>query len=232
MQDGGNSFRPVYGIAGNFLVGDPAASSVVSAAFSGLFGMLKTDSTLVVTGTRGQAIASQDAPPGPALFAFSADGSPALAYFPGGDLLLAWNGGGFQLVLFDWSAFPGNAVQSIALPDPGHAAMIVKRDDGLWDVRILLATGEIDSQSALPGVSAPVLMLATGDLVYSDANGFVIRRLDGSEIHVDAQVPVNSSLQQMGDGWVQVWAPGGCPQLALRITLGREGVYALPEEGQ
>ena len=232
MQDGANSFRPVYGIAGNFLLGDPAASAIVSAAFSGSFGLSKTDSTLLVTDRTGQLIASQDAPQGPAFFAFSADGSPALAYFPSTNLLLHWNGGSFQLVLFDWNAFPANAVWAIALPDPFHAAAIVQRDDGLWDVRILLATGEVNSQAALPGVTTPALLLSTADLVYTSATGFVIRRTDGAETHVDAQLPVNFSLQQMGDGWIQVRDLDGCPQLALRITPGRESLFVLPGEDQ
>lgn len=232
MQDGENALRPVYGIAGNFLLGDAASFGVVSAAFSGSFGLLKTDSTLSVTDWRGKTSASQDAPQGPAMFAFAADGSPALVYYPSVNLLLAWNGGAFRFIMFDWSAFPASAVRAIAQPDFGHAAMIIQRDDGLWDVRIILATGEIDSQTALPGVSAPVLMLQTGELVYAGATGFVVRRTDGSETRVDAQVPANLSLQQMGDGWIQVRDLDGCGQLALRITPGREGLYILPEAGR
>jgi hypothetical protein len=232
IEDGANSFRPVYGIAGNFLLGDPAGAGIVSAAFSGSFGLAKTDSSLLVTDRNGKLIASQDAPQGPAFFAFSSDGSPALAYFPNKNLLLLWNGGGFQLVLFDWNAFPASAVRSIALPDPYHVSAIIQRDDGLWDVRMLLATGEVDSRAALPGVNAPALMLPTADLVYAGATGLVVRRLDGTETRIDAQLPANFSLQQMGDGWVQVRDLDGCPQLALRVTPSREGLFVLPGEDQ
>src|SRR5260221_14688765 len=48
MQDGGNALRPVYGIAGNFVLGDSSAADVQAASFSGSFGMLKTASTLIV----------------------------------------------------------------------------------------------------------------------------------------------------------------------------------------
>ena len=176
LQDGANSFRPVYGVAGNFLLGNPAASDVVSAAFSGSFGIVSTGSALTVSDQHGQVIATMDAPAGPAAFAFSREGTPALAYFPSANLLLQWNGGAFQMVSYDSKAFPASAVQSIALPDPEHAAFIVQRDEVLWDVRVFLATGEVDSQAALPGVSVPVLMLTSRELVFSDANGIVIRR--------------------------------------------------------
>ena len=64
LQDSANSLRPVFGIAGNFLMGDSTASDVVAAAFSGSFGILKTDSALIVTDRQGQRIATQDAPAG------------------------------------------------------------------------------------------------------------------------------------------------------------------------
>ncbi|MBZ5611946.1 MAG: hypothetical protein LAP38_27100 [Acidobacteriia bacterium] len=232
LQDSANSLRPVFGIAGNFLMGDSTASDVVAAAFSGSFGILKTDSALIVTDRQGQRIATQDAPAGQALFAFSREGSPALAYFPDSNLLLAWNGGSFQLTYFDWSAFPAAAVRAIASSDLSHASFIVQRDDGLWDLQVLLATGQLDSQAALPGVKAPVLMPATGELVYSDAQGIVVRRLDGSEVHVNAQLPASFSLRQMGDGWVEIQDLDGCAQFAARITAGQEGFYRLPEVEQ
>jgi hypothetical protein len=232
LQDGADSLRPVYGIAGNFILGDSAAEGLVTAAFSGSFGLLKTDSALIVIDRLGHPIASQDAPAGSAFFAFSSDGTPALAYFPSVNLLLLWNGGSFQLVLYDWGAFPANAVRAIASPDPEHAAILVQRDDGLWDLRILLATGDMDSQAALPGVNAPALMLPDGDIVYSDAKGIVVRRPDASEAHLGARLPAVYSLQQMGDGWVQLRDLGGCAQFAVRVKAGREAFYALPEVHQ
>jgi hypothetical protein len=232
LQDGANAFRPVYGVAGNFLLGNPAASGVVSAAFSGTFGIVSTGSALTVSGQLGQVIATMDAPAGPAAFAFSREGMPALAYFPSANLLLQWNSGAFQMVSFDSTAFPGSAVQSIALPDPEHAAFIVQRDEVLWDVRVLLATGEVDSQAALPGVNAPVLMLASRELVFSDANGIVILRRDGAEIHLAAQLPANFSLQQMGHGWLQGRDLASAAQFAVRVTAGHEGFFTLPEVQQ
>ncbi len=229
VQDSGDSFRPVWGIAGNFLLGDATASGVVAAAFSGSFGILKTDTTLVVTDRLGQTIATQDAPQGAALFAFSRRGSPELAYFPDTGLLLAWNNGSFQLTYLDWSAFPSAAVRAIASPDPFHADFIVQRDDGLWDVRMQLATGAMESQAALPSVTGPVLVLSSGELVYGDGQGIVIRRSDGSETRVDAQRPANYSLRQMGDGWVAVRDLDGCAQFAVRTAAGQEAFYVLPE---
>ena len=136
------------------------------------------------------------------------------------------------MVSYNSTAFPASEVQSIALPDREHAAFIVQRDEVLWDVRVFLATGEVDSQAALPGVSAPVLMLTSRELVFSDANGIVIRRRDGSETHLAAQLPANFSLQQMGHGWLQGRDLASAAQFAVRATAGQEGFFALPEVQQ
>ena len=232
MQDAANFFRPVYGIAGNFLPGDPVAGGVVSAAYSGSYGLFKTNSAIVVTDRAGSIVASNSEPDGPALFAFTRTGEPALIFMPAANTLLAWDGAAFNPVPFDPTTLSASAVLSIAAPHSGHAAMIVQRDDGLWDVRVQLATGDIDAQTAVPGVAPPVLMLANGELVYSDVNGIVLRKRDGSEQHISAQLPANFALQQMGDGWIQLRDLGSSQQFAIRITQNREQYYQLPDGDQ
>src|SRR5260370_30173743 len=99
---------------------------------------------------------------------------------------------------------------------------------GLWDVRIQLSTGEVISQTALLGMTAPALMLATGELIYGDANGIVVRKPDGAEKHIHAQLPLTFAFQQMGEGWIQVRDLATQRQYALRLTEGKEQFYALP----
>jgi hypothetical protein len=232
IQDGANSFRPVFGIAGNFLPGDPMASSVVSAAYSGSYGLVKTSSAILVIDRDGSIAAANDAPDGPALFAFTRTGEPSLAYLTTVNMLLAWNGESFEAVPFDPTTLAASAVLSIALPHSRCAAMIVQRDDGLWEVQIELGTGAIEAQTALTGVTAPVLILATGQLVYADDSGILIRNSDGSERHISAQLPPNFALQQMGDRWIQIRDLTGGQQFAIRITENREQYYQLPEARQ
>src|SRR5277367_3684129 len=87
---------PVNGLAGNFVLGRAAGSGIISAAFSGAFRMLKTDSALSVVNQHGRIVARMDAPAGPALFAFSTGGSPAVAYFPQSKTLQVWDGREFR----------------------------------------------------------------------------------------------------------------------------------------
>ncbi|HEX4592948.1 MAG TPA: hypothetical protein VH157_01675 [Bryobacteraceae bacterium] len=232
MHDAADSVRPVYGIAGNFLLGDPVATGVLSAAFSGSYGLIKTGSAVIVIDRAGSIVGSSNAPDGPALLSFAPTGEPALAYLPDTTTLLAWSAGTLSVVPFDPAAIGAGAVLSIASPDSDHAALVVQRDDGLWDARILLATGEVDAQTAIPGVAAPVLMLASGELVYSDANGIVVRKPDGSERNIIAPLPASFAFEQLGDGWIQLRDLTSAQQFAIRIIENRERSYQLPEVDQ
>jgi hypothetical protein len=177
-------------------------------------------------------VASTAAPDGPALFAFTAAGEPALAYLAVSDTVLAWNAGVITAVPVNATALGVNAVLSIAAPDSDHAALIVQRNDGLWDVRVQLAAGEVEAQTALLGIAAPVLMLSTGEVVYSDSDGIVLRKTDGLERHIRAQLPASFAFQQMGEGWIQVQDLAGGRQFAIRIAQNRERSYQLPEVDQ
>jgi len=224
MQDAGGWFRPVYGLAGNFLLGEPLIPQGISAAFSGSFGLAKTDSELIVTDSLGETIATSNVPEGSALFAFTVDGKPALVFFFSTNTLLRWDGLTLSRIPLDWTALAADAVLSIAEPDPYHAAMIAQRKDGLWDIRVVLATGEV--------VTAPACILASGDVVSSDDQGLVIRKTDGSLIHIAALLPPAFALQQMGVGWLQIRDLTNRAQFAVRISKGREGLFLLPEVSQ
>jgi hypothetical protein len=225
IQDGHGQIYIVNGLAGNFLVGPAVSSGIISAGYSGSFGLLKSDSALIVVDQRGRGVASVVAPAGPALFAFAADGSPALAYFELSKTLLAWDGHTFR------AAGPQGpqAPLAIATLSPKQAALIVQRDAGLWQLGVELATGAIVSQSALPGITAPVFMPAAGGVVYRDAQGLVVRKPDGSEKRIPAHLPESMALSQMGNGWLQITDLATGRLSAVNIQPGHEQVYLLPE---
>jgi hypothetical protein len=237
VEDGAQAVHPLYGIAGNFILGKAAPGTAVSFASSGSFELLKTDSAVIALGRLGQMVASMNAPAGPALFAFAPNGAPALAYLAATNELFRWSAAGLQAVALGQTSLGDGTVLSIASPDAAHAAFILQRADGVWDIRVLLATGEVDSESALTGVTAPAFMLSSGDIVYAiglrrgrlSTQSVVIRRTDGSEIQLPAELPAGFSFEQMGDAWVQIRGLGGAAQFAIRATPGLEGVYRLPE---
>jgi hypothetical protein len=210
----------VSGLAGNFVLGRAAGSGIISAAFSGVFRMLKTDSALSVVNQRGRVVARMDAPPGPALFAFSANGSPAIAYFPQSKALLVWDGREFR---------PGPEIDQDVLAIGSGGEFLVQRNGELWELQVDLRSGAIVSQAALPGIAAPVLLVSDGALVYRDSNALVLRRADGSEKHIAAHLPANIAFGQMGDAWVQITDLATGRLSALGLQAGKEAYYLLPE---
>ncbi|MGI8990207.1 MAG: hypothetical protein ACR2I2_11580 [Bryobacteraceae bacterium] len=87
MLDRSHRIRPVFGMAGNFVLGEALAGEVLSLAFSGKSGLAKTETQLLLLDRDAATIQAFDAPPGKSLFAFHADGTPAYCYFEAtGDL--------------------------------------------------------------------------------------------------------------------------------------------------
>lgn len=232
VQDQLGSFRRIYGLAGNFILGGPTLAGVISATFSGSSGLLKTGSAILLTDAQGYTVATTNAPGGPALLAFSGNGRSALAYVIDSNRLFQWNDAGFVALPLDPGAIAARTIWSVAQPDPGHAAFIVERTDGLWDVRLRLSTGQVDAQTSLAGIKPPAFMLATGDVLSRDAAGLVLRRPDGSQVHIAAQLPETYAVQQIGDGWLSLRDTSNGREFAVRVIQNHEAVYALPEVSQ
>jgi hypothetical protein len=232
VEDSTRALRPAYGLAGNFILGPSVASKIVSEAFSGSIGLLKTDSSLAAFDSQGTLLASIDVAPGPALFAFSPGGVTALAYIASGHALVEWRGSAFAPLAFRDEEVGLDAVLAIAFPTPFEASLIVQRRDTIWELNIPLGAAGTASQNALAGVHAPLLELPSGDFVYPDALGIVVRRTDASDIHIAAALPARFSLQQMNQDWVQLTDLDSNARFAIHTTPGREGFYQLPESGR
>ncbi len=223
VEDSARSLRPVYGVAGNFILGPSVAGQVISEAFSGSLGLLKTGSSLYAFDPEGRLLASLEVASGPAFFAFSPGASTGLAYIASNNSLLEWRGDGFTSISLN-DDIATQTVLAIAFPTSSQVSLLVQRNDTVWQLNV----GSI-SETALPGVHAPLLALPSGDLFFRDTGGIVIRRPDGSEVHVPATLPVNLSLQQMSREWVQLTDLNSAARFAVRTTPGREGFYQLPE---
>ncbi len=166
IRDFEHSVRPVIGIPGNFLLGDSIGEGVISFAFSGVTGLLKTDSSLQVLDRLGQTTYARDAAAGPALFAFAVDGAPAYTYVVSTRAILIWRTDHFDAV--QWEI--GGTVVAIANPAAGVLAAIVEREDGPWEMTFDVSTGNLLSQT-----------YATADLESPDT---IVEQMDKSWVHV------------------------------------------------
>jgi hypothetical protein len=99
IRDEAGALRPVYGVAGSFVLGQPINKRpVISAAFSGHLGLAKTATALYAFNREGQRLGRLAAADGPAQFVFSPDGSEAIVFVPGTSEWFRWRDGGFQPV--------------------------------------------------------------------------------------------------------------------------------------
>jgi hypothetical protein len=222
------SLRPVLGFPGNLLLGSAAADNIQSAAWSGSYGLAKSDDLLMAfDGTH--MLGSIDVSRGPALFAFHSDGSPALALLPQSGELYSWTGAGFKLITFREDLLEGNPL-AIAVPQFDRVSVIVQRAYGLWLV-VESTSDEIESQSALPGVQAPVLLQNDGGLLYMDQTSLVIRDGSGNERRMKLSLSM-AELHWMGTEWLQAVEANSGHQYAMRITPGFERISQIPEARQ
>lgn len=226
VQNGPRELRPVYGVAGNFLIGPATAANIITVAFGGSFGLLKTASSVSAFDCKGEILASMGAASGPALFAFSPNGLTGLAYIESSKSLLEWRGGSFAALPLP---FETGVVVALAFPASSQASLIVQRDESIWQIDIPIDATGAASERALTGVHAPLLLLPSGDIVYRDPAGIVIRRIDASEVHMAASLPKMFSLHQMNREWVQVTDSTSSAGIAIRTTPGREALYRLPK---
>ena len=119
----------------------------------------------------GGTLYTTGADAGPALFAFSDEGTPAFVYLPQSQALLRWTADHFEP-----AGQIGDAVLSMASPGPGRVSLAVKRNDGIWTVD---PTGA--GEFLIPPVDGPVLLRNDGSVLYAAADHLVLHRPDGTD---------------------------------------------------
>jgi len=226
VRDRASNVRPLLGISGNFWLGDAVASHVLSAASSGKASILKTTGMLHVLDALGHPIGRGWIGYGPAVFAFTPSGGPALAWLPESGHLLLWNGLRFEPARVNPADLHGTVV-SLAAPGPDRASFVINRDGQLWRVDISIRDGAILFAAALPGATAPALLFDDGSLLYTGSSALILRDSQGTERTVPfTGTPVQ--MAPMGRDWVLIETSRPATQFGLRLSTG--AVFQLPEE--
>lgn len=226
IQDSNHSLRQVLGLAANFVLGDSLGEGVVSSAFSGSFGIVKKDTSILVLDRTGELLWSMGADAGPALFAFSGEGAPAFVYLPQSQILLQWASDHLEPTPFNADQI-GGVVLAIASRGGGLLSVVANRDDGVWLMDI--ADGR---QSLIPAVTPPVLLRDDGSLLYASPEGFLLRQADGSEVIIGGAGVRPTALEHMGADWVHVTEQDSSRHYAIRLAPGNQHIFQLPEAQQ
>jgi hypothetical protein len=228
--DRDGKLRPVFGLGGNFIVGDPAAHGVRSAAFSGGFGLIHASNELFLVNSALEILSRAAMPASGALLAVSADGRSAAAYLTETEELChfapprAW----------ELSCHPlrsEGVVHSIGVASGLFTSLAIQRSEDLWLVLVNPVTGRTVRETLLPGVSPPVLLLAGEDLLYSRDGEIVVRHAGAAETRLPLPVRVER-FEAMGEGWIHLRAAGGHSSWAVRVNGDTVELHRLPGGGQ
>jgi hypothetical protein len=203
LVDDAGSLRPVFGLAGNFLIGGPERANVLSAACSGSLTAIQTDSGLEVNGR------SWEGPQGRAVFALA--GRDVVAWLPDTAELVAPGG---RRVAYDLQG----EVLALSATSHRHATAVVRRGDSLWLCE--LRGGFLYSETELSGIRPPVF-LAGGALMYTDGADLVI-----DNVRLALPEPV-LRFEQLGAGAIRIVLAAG--HLVLWLRDGEWQLYRLPE---
>ena len=221
------SLRSMLGLPGNFILGEVVESEVRSAACSERFALVKLEDALELLDEQARLITRWSAPGGPALFALSAEGLPALVYFPQTSQWFRVAEKELRSVELEW---PGRGVEVLAIAqrETDRLAAVVRKGDSLWFLKVSLDSRQVEEERELAGAAAPVLLRQDGALLLAAGGGLVVQTPDGAERRVPLPGPP-AGLEQMGGGWIHVKLSEGKGRLGLRLFDDREELYQLPE---
>ena len=230
LQDEGGSLRQVIGVRATFVLGEAFLDEVHSLAFSGRWGLAAAGEEILVFDAQGHIVNRQKAPVGKVLFAFDHAGQPALACFPETSELYLWSRGEFKPLPWGLLHVDGQ-VKAIAQSSRNIISLVVECDGVLWINNVSLARGHMRFGAILPGVTAPVLLLPDGSLIYGNGNDVVIRERDTSEKRLSGASPA-TAFELMGQDWIRIVSQPGSSGLALHLGKEGEQLYRLPGGGQ
>jgi hypothetical protein len=228
VRDDAGIVRPLFGISGNFWLGEKFAVEALSVASSGSFSILKTPHDVLVYNATGGLVGRPTPAAGSGLFAFAPAGSPVFAWLQDSGELLRWNGPRFEPTPVSATNLNGTVI-SLAAPDSSTAAFLVQRGTEIWRVEVSVLNDAVVFAANLPGLTAPALLFDDGSVLYAGESALVLRNVLGVERTIPFPGTV-AQFTQLGSDWVLINNSQPPAHLALRLSTG--AVFELPEVTQ
>jgi hypothetical protein len=222
-QDG--SLRPVLGVAGAFVVGEPISTGVNAAAVSGTGGLIAKHSKLLVLDSNGSKVCEYPIGDAHPVLGIRDGISSAIAWLPQSHQVL-FRSKGVCLTAIELTELPG---QVTSLRQNGdRASLLVTSGDAVFEVIASLSSGQVLSVQVVPGVQGPT---------YGYQSLYIT--LKGGQISVcSAHAPIKTfkvpdgdlQLEWAGSGWAHIWSATG-QQWALNLTGPEPTLFELPNGG-
>ena len=233
-RDARRQLRPVYGVAGNFVLRGAIPEDALNWAFAGAGGgLIKTDAQLLTLDSGGRVTTRHPAPQGDAVL------SAGAAFFPGTSELWLIGAHPDRKIRIAPDALGGDVV-ALGVLNGRSVPLAVCRGSRVWLVTLNVTSSDVTSsavtrETLAPGVigdqgCAGALLWLDGNFLLATARELTIQTAAGDERHVPLAGGVHGArpeLHRAGERWVQVEAAGASPLLLL-ITGDGEQLYQLP----
>lgn len=222
------SVRSLSGLAANVIVAANSFGSYDAVSFSDSAGLVASHGLIQLVTPSFQVDGEYSTKELHPLLNVDADASSAIAWLPASQALVRWDGSRFVETAVNGidRSFQATAVR---LTSGNTAQLLLSNATGaVFNATISLQSGELQSLSAIPGITGPafrqgsdVLFQEGGALRMSAANGItqVIAAMDG---------PV--AFQRISTNWVLVTSSGG-RAWAVHISNGQISASEVPQGG-
>jgi len=227
-RDSLGQLRPVYGVAGNFVLRDAIPETALNWAFDGKGGLVKTDAELLTLDRAGKVTGRRAMPRGNAIL------SAGAAFLPATSELWLIGAHPDRQIRIEPDALGGDVV-ALGTPDGRSAPLAVCRASRVWLVTVDVTSNAITGETLAPGLigdqgCAGALLWLEGNFLLARARDLIIQTAAGDERHLPLAAGPNGAQPEMhraGERWVQVEVPGALSKLVLVTSAGGK-LYRLP----
>ncbi len=184
--------RPIYGLPGNYILGDAIPALAEAASFSEAGGLISKGGTLLLTDSNLTPVAAADLHSSAALLRVDRTLDTAIAWIPETRVLVHWNGKSLSPVPVA-SLGEGDRVTSVRKLDANTASLLVsKPDTTLVRYRISLLEGALQSSNALSAGCNSTWDDGTRILCLSDRKLSILSQ--AGDVRQTLPLPVDGSL--------------------------------------
>lgn len=219
--------RVVYGVPSNFVIADQMLDSADAISFSNSGGLIAKDGKVQIFAS-GQRTSLGEYATGGSLPVLNIDGdlTTAVAWLPGSNVLLHWNGQSFAATEVASGTITGN-VSSLRLSGPETVELLATQSGGeVLKSSVSLQTGNLISSDVLPGVQGPAF-LQSDFVVFHDDQGLEIESASGVR-HTLSLAAADLAVERMSNDWLHISSPRAKQDWALHLSNTALDLSALP----
>jgi hypothetical protein len=232
VREPDRTLRPVYGVAGNLITGQPLPLvDVVAASFSDKAGIVLSSGAIKLINLDGTEQASYSTAESNPVLGISQGPETAIAWLPSEEKLIHWTSAGFVAAQIDASRFAGPVVQVEMIVPAAVDLWLSIQSDSIQHIRVSLSSGAVTPLETVTGVNLPILV-AGSSLIFYDTEGLEIQ----SSQRQSRALPLNLSqteragltFESASATWIHISSSSSARQWMLHLGASGPSLCALP----